>query len=149
VSNSYIPVDLRRLVLARAKRICEHCLLHEEDSYHGLQVDHIISEKHGGETSESNLALACLLCNSNKGSDIASLSFRTGQLFPFFNPRNAQWSEHFRIGTDGITIVALTDIGDVTVRILRFNDAERLEERFELTTVSRYPSPEAASVIRG
>lgn len=44
-----------------------------EDTYFGCQVDHIISEKHGGATEEHNLAYACSYCNRNKGSDIGSI----------------------------------------------------------------------------
>jgi 5-methylcytosine-specific restriction endonuclease McrA len=66
-------------------------------------VDHVISEKHGGPTQESNLALACLTCNRNKGSDIATFEPGTETLVRFFNPRANRWSEHFRLDSDGIT----------------------------------------------
>jgi 5-methylcytosine-specific restriction endonuclease McrA len=46
VSTTYISEGLRRLVIARADRLCEYCLLHEDDAYFGCEVDHIISEKH-------------------------------------------------------------------------------------------------------
>ena len=75
--TSYVGVELRRLVQSRAKQICEYCLMHEADTYAGCQVDHIISEKHGGLTSADNLAHACAVCNRGKGSDIASLSSST------------------------------------------------------------------------
>ena len=55
------------------------------------QVDHIIAEKHGGATSEVNLALTCSLCNLRKGSDIASLDPETGELTRLFNPRDQSW----------------------------------------------------------
>ena len=70
MSKTYISVALRRTVAKRANRLCEYCLIHEDDTYFGCQVDHIISEKHDGPTDESNLAYACLYCNRNKGSDI-------------------------------------------------------------------------------
>lgn len=65
---SYVPAELRRLVAARADYLCEYCLIHEEDRGFGCQLDHIISEKHGGVTDAGNLAYACPPCNRAKGS---------------------------------------------------------------------------------
>lgn len=143
MSGAYIGADLRRRVVARANRICEYCLIHEEDTFFGCEVDHVISQKHGGPTEEGNLALACLICNRNKGSDIASLSPRTGELVRLFNPRTDRWSEHFCIAQHGISIGALTPIGEATVRILGLNQSERLLERQALRAEGRYP-PDAA-----
>ena len=35
------------------------------------EIDHVIAEKHGGQTDKDNLALACTLFNKYKGSDLA------------------------------------------------------------------------------
>jgi hypothetical protein len=112
--------------------------------YFGGEVDHILSEKHGGPTDEANLALACLFCNRNKGSDIASVVPGTERLTRFFNPRTDRWSVHFRLGIDGVTIVPLTETGEATVRILGINTGERLEERDMLRAIGRYPTPAAS-----
>ncbi len=93
--SSYVSANLRRLVAERALDLCEYCLLHEQDTFLGCQVEHIISEKHGGQTVESNLALACVFCNRFKGSDIATISQDTGGLCRLFNPRIDRWAEHF------------------------------------------------------
>jgi 5-methylcytosine-specific restriction endonuclease McrA len=37
------------------------------------QVDHVIAEKHGGQTALDNLALSCTVRNRQKGSDISSI----------------------------------------------------------------------------
>jgi 5-methylcytosine-specific restriction endonuclease McrA len=47
---SYVNEQLRRLVALRAEHLCEYCLIHEEDTFYGCEVDHIISLKHGGPT---------------------------------------------------------------------------------------------------
>jgi HNH endonuclease len=52
--SSYISPALRRLVATRAEYLCENCLIHEDDTFFGCEVDHIISEKHGGQTAEIN-----------------------------------------------------------------------------------------------
>jgi hypothetical protein len=70
--SSYISAALRRLVATRAEYLCEYCLIHEEDTFFGCEVDHIISEKHGGQTEADNLAYACAFCNRSKGSDSVS-----------------------------------------------------------------------------
>jgi len=59
------------------------------------------------------------------------------------------WSEHFRLGRDGITIVPLTELGEATVRILGINDGERLLERDTLRGIGRYPTAAARHRISG
>ena len=82
--RSDISEALRRLVTERTDHLCEYCLVHEVDVYHGCEVDHVISVKHGGITVPENLAYACFHCNRHKGTDLGSLSVRTGKLVRFF-----------------------------------------------------------------
>jgi len=92
-----------------------------------LQVDHVVAEKHGGETVVDNLALACTFCNRFKGTDLGSMSESTGQLVRFFNPRTDVWADHFT--NVNFQILPKDPIGEVTVRILQFNLEERVFER--------------------
>jgi len=108
----------------------------ETDTTLRHEVDHIISRKHGGTGEPSNLALACFLCNRFKGSDISSI-LRTGCLTPLFHPRINEWAMHFRIA--GAVIEPLTDVGEVTARLLRLNQASRVIERKHLQDANRYP----------
>ena len=142
--SSYVGAASRRVVVSRADSLCEYCLIHEDDTVFGCEVDHVISAKHGGSAGLDNLAYACAFCNRAKGSDIGSMVQGTGAYVRFFNPRRDRWAEHFRL--DGVLIAALSDIGDVTGRILAFNTAERLLERQVLREVGRYPS--AAALAR-
>ena len=135
--SSYIGAELRRLVANRANHRCEYCLVHEEDTFFGCEIDHIISLKHGGETAEDNLAYACMICNRLKGSDLGSISPGTGELVRFFNPRIDRWEDHFEL--DAASIKPLTEIGEVTSRIFDFNNEERVLEREELLALGRYP----------
>ncbi|HRQ41249.1 MAG TPA: HNH endonuclease signature motif containing protein [Chloroflexota bacterium] len=145
MSSTYIPAPLRQEVILRANGLCEYCLIHQDDSYFGCQVDHIISEKHGGPTELDNLAYACTFCNRQKGSDVGSIDWESSDFIRFFNPRIDRWSEHFNL--DGYQIVPLTAVGRVTGRILGFNSVDRLLERQELHGLGRYPSSEAQAVI--
>lgn len=142
MSRVYIPVELRRLVVERADRLCEYCLIPEAESL-GCQFDHIISLKHGGSTTEDNLAYACVFCNLNKGTDLGSIVWGTGNLVRFFHPRRDFWGDHFRLNEDDGAIEPLTEIGEVTVRILEINSSDRLAERQLLLEAGSYPSPEA------
>jgi hypothetical protein len=135
--SRYVSEDLRRLVAERAGYVCEYCLIAEADTYFGCEVDHIIGLKHGGPTAAANLAYACMVCNRNKGSDLGSISERTGQLVRFYNPRTDQWATHFQI--DGSHIKPLTEIGEVTVRIFKLNEEARVIERLALISDGRYP----------
>jgi hypothetical protein len=138
--TSYVSAALRRRVVRRARKLCEYCLIHESDTHLGCQIDHVISEKHGGVTDVANLAYACTYCNQAKGSDIASIADSTGALARLFNPRKDKWSDHFRL--NGVRIEPKSEIGEVTTRILAFNTAERLLEREELAIQGRYPPEE-------
>lgn len=121
--------SLRKLVFDRAEGRCEYCLFPQDLAASSHQIDHIIAEKHGGKTHESNLALCCILCNLRKGSDIGTLDPATGQLTSLFHPRIHAWREHFRM--DGVQIVGLTAIGRATAQFLQLNSIDRLTERAE------------------
>ncbi len=145
--GSYVPAELRRSVADRADHLCEYCLVHEEDRGFGCQVDHIISEKHGGATDASNLAYACAPCNRAKGSNVGSIAQQTGVFVRLYNPRTDKWNEHFRL--DGLRIVGLSEIGEVTAKTLKLNDDDRLLEREVLRAKNRYPSADATRRIGG
>ena len=135
---TYISPALREQVIARAEGRCEYCLFHNNDTYFSHEIDHIVAEKHGGETVEQNLCLSCFDCNRHKGSDIASIDPQSGNVVRLYNPRRDQWAEHFRIDEEGL-IVGLTAIGRVTARLLNMNSPEQVLERQALLALGRYP----------
>ncbi len=116
----------RRLVIERAGRRCEYCLVHEDNAGYPHQIDHIISRKHGGSSGIGNLAYACVLCNRYKGSDIASID-RSGHTVRFFDPRRDICDEHFKL--NGPVLQPLTSAGEVAAKVLRLNASERVIER--------------------
>lgn len=134
---SYIPENLRQEVMERAKNQCEYCLLHERDSIYSHEVDHIIAEKHRGETISSNLCYSCLDCNRNKGSDFGSFDPETDEIVLLYNPRHDIWSDHFEL--DGAEIIARTATGRVTEFVLKLNAPKRLSNRILLVKSGRYP----------
>jgi len=136
--SSYVNEELRTAVATRATHLCEYCLIHEDDTNYGCQVDHIVSVKHGGATESENLAFACVFCNRHKGSDVGSILWPTHDFSRFFNPRADKWSDHFKL--DGAIIRPLTEVGKATAQILGFNSIDRILERQTLIAVGRYPT---------
>ena len=134
---SYIAEALRQQVIDRAQGRCEYCLIHQQDSLYMHEIDHVIPEKHRGVTSLENLCLACLDCNRHKGSDFASFDPETGEVALLFNPREQNWTDHFRL--DGAEIVPISAAGRVTVFVLQLNDPMRLRARQGLLAAGRYP----------
>lgn len=132
-----IPESLRRQVAARAKYRCEYCRRLETDSFIRYQTDHIISRKHGGKTSLENLAHSCPICNNAKGTDISTILDNDEILVHLFNPRKNNWFEHF--GLEGNLIVAKTDIGAATIKLLKLNVIDRILERSDLIDAGLFP----------
>ncbi|NJO93184.1 MAG: HNH endonuclease [Hydrococcus sp. RM1_1_31] len=130
MSSTYIPTALRREVEERAKHRCEYCLLPAKVSFFPHEIDHVIAQKHDGQTEADNLAFTCWRCNRHKGTDLGSFDPQTGEFSFLFNPRTQQWSEHFTFSR--VTIVGLTPEGRTTVKLLQFNSEERLAERQRL-----------------
>lgn len=127
MSATHVSAELRRLVAQRAAHRCEYCLIPQAVTLAPHEIDHLISEKHGGSTGEGNLALSCTLCNRFKGSDISSIDPLSGQVVALFHPRRDQWSNHFR-NREGY-IEPLTTTGRVTVNLLQLNHPDRVAER--------------------
>lgn len=140
MKKAHIPARVRRLVYNRAQGCCEYCLISENFVLVPHEVDHVIAQKHGGQTNADNLALSCTLCNRYKGSDLASIDPETDQIIPLFNPRREQWSDHFEI-IQG-EIIAKTATGKVTIRLLQLNRPEQILERHILQAAGLLDIPE-------
>jgi HNH endonuclease len=132
---NYLSEKIRITVRNRAFGCCEYCLLHEDTTFLVHEIDHIISLKHGGLDEILNLALACSFCNRFKGSDVGSIF--QDDFIRFFNPRKDIWANHFKI--EDALIQPLTPIGEVTAKILQFNNIDRIIERQILIEAKKYP----------
>jgi hypothetical protein len=137
---TYIPALLRRLVRDRARVLCEYCLLPDAVGFFPHEIDHVIAEKHGGQTIESNLCVSCWMCNRHNGSDLSSIDPITNTITPIFHPRQDRWEDNFRLR--GAELVGLTPRGRATVRMLRFNDMDQVELRMLLIELRQYRAPE-------
>ncbi|MCU0568070.1 MAG: HNH endonuclease [Oculatellaceae cyanobacterium Prado106] len=136
--TNYVSASLRHLVVQRASGAYEYCLIHQTFSIYTHEVDHVIALKHGGQTSEENLVLACLPCNRHKGSDLTSIDPFTGRITPLFNPRTQVWTEHFEQERGYLT--GITAVGRTTVCLLKMNEMNRLQLRQALSLQGLYPN---------
>ena len=135
--SRYVSVEMRREVAERAGYRCEYCRLPEATAMVKFQIEHIIAIKHHGLTISDNLAYACPICNSNKGTDIGTILAGSESIIPFFNPRRQDWFEHFEVINGEIS--PKTPLGEATIKILEFNSLERILERLALSGTSIYP----------
>ena len=129
---------IKQAVHQRANGCCEYCKLSAEDAAVPFHVDHIIPRKHDGSDEIDNLCLACFDCNMYKSHDLTGFDPETGKITPLFNPRQHDWSDHFDIQMD-LQIHGLTPQGRTTVRVLKINQRERVEDRRALSQLGVYP----------
>src|SRR5213593_2531674 len=70
-------------------------------------------------------------------TDVGSVLQTSRTFTRLFNPRIDRWDEHFAL--DESRIIGLTEVGQVTVNLLRLNDDERVLERRFLGRIGEYP----------
>jgi hypothetical protein len=105
--------QLKQLVRERARGRCEYRLSREDLSPDAFSLEHIIPRDAGGDSMETDLALACQRCNNHKYYKTHALDPLNGIAAPLFNPRKDIWREHFMWG--------LTPTSRATVNGLQVN----------------------------
>ncbi len=133
----YLSEQLRTFVAQRALNRCEYCLVHEDDMFWRFHIDHIISQKHGGNSENNNLAYCCSVCNQHKGSDLGTYLPDSHRLIRLFNPRKDKWHLHFAINEGAF--IAKSKIGEATIKVLNLNNIDRIILRQVLIEENRYP----------
>ncbi len=93
--KAHIPAAIERTVRLRAQEQCEYCRCLSDFHSDPFAIEHILPESQGGPTSEANLALSCLGCNSFKSFFLTGYDTVTERDQPLFHPRNQRWSDHF------------------------------------------------------
>ena len=133
----YIPASLRRIVVERAGNHCEYCGLSQAGQAATFHIDHIVPLAEGGQTTEDNLALACVSCSLRKAARLKVTDPDTGQQASIYNPRKQAWPEHFR--WDRMHVVGLTPTGRATILALDMNRPIILAIRAEEALLNRHP----------
>ena len=128
--SRYISPDLSRRVRTSARNRCGYCLSPQRLVMARLEIEHIIPLVKGGTNDESNLWLACPLCNGHKSSKVDAIDPETEETVPLFNPRTQIWRDHFRWSNNGTQVVGITPVGRATVVALRLDsDPDAIEVR--------------------
>lgn len=123
-----IDAAKRATVRMRAADCCEYCQRSQSASpLIPLQIEHIVSRKHGGSDELDNLALACVECNLHKGSDLTGIDPESGIVTTLFNPRRDRWADHF--AWEGLRIAGRSSVGRTTARLLQLNAPARIRVR--------------------
>jgi len=117
-----ISVAVDRRVRERARHRCGYCLSPQALVMARLEIEHVIPLVKGGTNEESNLWLACPICNGHKADKTEALDPITGQVMRLFHPAAQTWADHFEWSADGLRIVGRTPIGRATVRALHLDD---------------------------
>ena len=121
---------LREQVIRRAAGRCEYCRMLAEYDAGVFCIDHVIAKKHHGPTTIANLAFSCYWCNAYKGDNLSGFDPIGGAVIRLYNPRSDDWTVHFE--WQGPRLIALTDIGRVTIDVLYMNAPIRVELRSTL-----------------
>ena len=134
----YFSEQVRQLIAKRAGYRCEYCKVRQADGFIRFEIDHVISQKHGGGSEIENLAFACPHCNSHKGSDLTTFLDSYQDIVPLYNPRIQNWLDHFSAAKNGL-IVAQTRIGPASIKLLQLNDPDRVMLREFLYVQGYWP----------
>lgn len=129
MSATYVPKELRDRVAEQARYRCGYCLTAAAIVGAPMEIDHLIPESLGGLTEESNLWLACSLCNDHKSNRIVALDLESGETVRLFDPRRQLWTDHFRWNDQGDEIIGLTPTGRATVTALHLNREPLVQAR--------------------
>jgi hypothetical protein len=133
---SYLPAELRRLVIQRAAGRCEYCGLSQEGQEATFHIDHVIPVTAGGQTVAENLALACVSCSLRKAAHQTAIDPQSGKEVALYNPRRDTWREHFR--WEDVYLVGLTATGWATIEALDMNRVLILAIREEEAALGRH-----------
>lgn len=101
MATIYIPQSIDRRVREEARNRCGYCLSPQHLVMARLEIEHIIPLAKQGSNDESNLWLACPLCNRYKSDKTTAIDPETKTEVPLFNPRTQIWCEHFQWAADG------------------------------------------------
>ncbi|MBI4531368.1 MAG: HNH endonuclease [Candidatus Latescibacteria bacterium] len=122
MKRSSLPPGVKQRVRSPAKNRCGYCLSPQHLVMARLEIEHIVPLSKGGRNDQSNLWLACPLCNRYKWDKTTAIDPETGETVPLFHPGTQDWFEHFRWSEDGLRIIGLTPVGRATVAALHLSD---------------------------
>lgn len=142
MSKTTIPIRVKRRLAHEARHRCGYCRCSEFHTGVPLEVDHLVPEAAGGSSKESNLWLACIICNKHKGAQTHARDFISNRRVRLFNPRKQAWKDHFEWSKDGVEIIGKTPSGRATVEALQLNRPLALHARRNWIAADPHPPKE-------
>lgn len=118
-----VSESIRQVVRQRARFACEYCGVTETNVGGELTIDHYEPRSQGGVDELDNL-LYCCAFNVYKGDYWR----QAGSLQPLWHPRRESFATHFQVLASGV-LQALTDDGQVALRVLRLNRPQLVRQR--------------------
>jgi 5-methylcytosine-specific restriction endonuclease McrA len=82
MARTPIPNDVAKRVREASHHRCGYCLSPQHLVMSRLEIEHIIPLARGGSHDETNLWLACPLCNPHKSNKIRGIDPTTDQPVP-------------------------------------------------------------------
>jgi hypothetical protein len=135
---AYIPRELREFVFKRANYQCEYCQTQQVIVIE-MAVDHITPESLGGLSTEDNLCLACITCNTAKRDFQTGFDLVTREDVALFNPRSQSWNDQFMWNDDQTRIIGQTPTGRATVARLKLNREPIVRARMKWVHAGWHP----------
>ena len=139
MSDSRVSRTTKRLVAERADFYCEYCWCTARVCPGGFHVEHIVPRIDAGTNVSSNLCYACPGCNGAKAAATTAFDSETNREVKLYHPRRDHWFDHFSWSRNQCEIIPLTAIGRATLKKLRLNRPEAVEQRHILTGLGRHP----------
>ncbi len=85
--SRHVSVKIADRVRSAARNRCGYCLSPQHLVMARLEIEHIVPFAKGGSNDESNLWLACPICNRYKSDKTTAIDPQTGETAALFNPR--------------------------------------------------------------
>jgi hypothetical protein len=127
------------VVSQRAEHRCEYCRAPEVIFNCAFEVEHITPTSLGGGDDDSNLGLACRICNLRKSNRVTGVDKETKTEVSLFHPRRDQWAHHFEVESTTGQIIGLTATGRATISHLDLNSELQLQARIQWIRLGIFP----------
>ncbi len=125
----FLSAALRQRVAEASRFRCGYCLTSQHVVGPFLEIDHIIPVSQGGTSDETNLFLACPMCNSHKANRLEFTDPESQRTTSLFNPRAERWEDHFEWVEEGTVIRGKTSTGRATAAALQMNHPDMVAVR--------------------
>ena len=140
MSRPGIPLEIVRLVFARAQNRCEYCQSPQDFCPDPFSIEHIYPQALGGTHHEDNLALSCQGCNGFKGTKTTAFDAVSEGEVNLSHPRRDDWQQHFAWSDDRLLLRGLTPCGRAAIEALRLNRLGVSNLRAGLLALERHPA---------